>query len=267
MQALPLRVNAFFFAFTFVCFPFCAKQLILLLLFNRTRMNILEQLQEKYIQEFTQNVPFDEFLINILITALLASSLRWFYIRYGTAITNRRRFAANFLPLALGTLLIIMIVKSSIALSLGLVGALSIVRYRAAIKEPEELTFLFIAIGLGLAGGANQPLLGTIAFVLIIGLLYLSARLSGRRPWIHTENKLLIHIQSENKDLERFSQLLIARLPYVELRRMDVHAKGMELTFICKADQLSQLAAVKDALAEFAPDARLSIIEQPDLVI
>lgn len=267
MQALPIRVDAFFFAFVFVCFPFCVKQLILPGISTIHRMNILEQLQEKYIQEFTQNVPFDEFLVNILITAFLASALRWFYIRYGSAITNRRRFAANFLPLALGTLLIIMIVKSSIALSLGLVGALSIVRYRAAIKEPEELTFLFIAIGLGLAGGANQPLLGTIAFVLITGLLYLSIRLSGRRPWVHTENKLLVHIQSESKDLERFSELLTSRLPYVELRRMDIQAKGMELTFMCKAEQLSQLAAVKDAIAEFAPEARLSIIEQPDLVI
>ena len=53
-------------------------------------------------------------------------------------------------------MIIITIVKSSIALSLGLVGALSIVRFRAAIKEPEELTFLFICIAIGVGLGAGQ---------------------------------------------------------------------------------------------------------------
>ena len=49
-----------------------------------------------------------------------------------------------------------MIVKNSIALSLGLVGALSIVRFRAAIKEPEELTYLFLVIATGLGTGSGQ---------------------------------------------------------------------------------------------------------------
>ena len=52
-------------------------------------------------------------------------------------------------------MLIIFVVKSSLALSLGLVGALSIVRFRSAIKEPEELTFLFLNIALGIGFGAN----------------------------------------------------------------------------------------------------------------
>ena len=50
--------------------------------------------------------------------------------------------------------------KYSLALSLGLVGALSIVRFRAAIKEPEELVYLFLVIGLGLAFGSNQFAVG-----------------------------------------------------------------------------------------------------------
>ena len=144
-------------------------------------MDLIQKIQEQYIQEFSNNVPFDEFLLNIVVTALLVSLLRLFYIHFGNAISNRRKFAGNFLPLALGTLLIIMIVKSSIALSLGLVGALSIVRYRAAIKDPEELTYLFITIGIGLAGGANQPVLAIVAFTFITLLLYLNKRFTGHK--------------------------------------------------------------------------------------
>ena len=117
-------------------------------------MNTLEQLQERYISEFSNNVSIVDFVINVLVTSILVILLRAYYIRFGNAVSNRAKFSLIFLPLALGTLLIIMIVKSSIALSLGLVGALSIVRFRAAIKDPEELTFLFICIGLGLAGGS-----------------------------------------------------------------------------------------------------------------
>ena len=81
-------------------------------------MNILQKLQEQYVNEFNANIPLDEFLLNIIVVAILVSLLRIFYIRYGNSHTNRKRFAANFLPLALATLLVIMIVKSSIALFL-----------------------------------------------------------------------------------------------------------------------------------------------------
>ena len=146
---------------------------------NSAEWIFFQQIQERYIQEFSNNVPLGEFLINLLVATMLATMLRLFYIHFGNAISNRRRFASNFLPLALGTFLVIMIVKSSIALSLGLVGALSIVRFRAAIKDPEELVYLFMVIGIGLACGANQPLLAIIALLVILLIMWTSKQLTG----------------------------------------------------------------------------------------
>lgn len=228
-------------------------------------MNLLQQLQEKYIQEFSNNVPLGEFLLNILVTAILVSLLRLFYIRYGNAISNRRRFSDNFLPLALGTLLIITIVKSSIALSLGLVGALSIVRYRAAIKDPEELTYLFIVIGLGLAGGANQPLLAIFAFLLITTLLYIGKFISGKTPFRH-EERLFVNISTDLDDLEQITKILTDTLPYVELKRMDTLEKGLDLSFICKAESILQLNVLKNKISALSDATRLSIIDQPELI-
>ena len=74
--------------------------------------------------------------------------------------------------LGIATTIVITIVKSSLALSLGLVGALSIVRFRAAIKEPEELVYLFFIIGIGLANGANQFLVSILATSITISILY-----------------------------------------------------------------------------------------------
>ena len=229
-------------------------------------MDIFQKLQEKYIQEFSNNVPLDEFLFNMLLTALLVALLRLFYVHFGNAISNRRKFAANFLPLALGTLLIIMIVKSSIALSLGLVGALSIVRYRAAIKDPEELTYLFIAIGLGLAGGANQPILAIVAFALIIGLLFIGKKISGQKAF-KQEERLFIHIQTDLNDFSGISQLLTDTLPYVELKRMDTLEKGLHLSFVGRANDLQQLDQLRKVITDLSPATRLSIIDQPEVLL
>lgn len=229
-------------------------------------MNILQKIQEKYIEEFTNNIPFDEFLLNILVVALLVSLLRWFYIKYGNAISNRRKFANNFLPLALGTLLIIMIVKSSIALSLGLVGALSIVRFRAAIKDPEELTYLFIAIGLGLAGGANQPILAIVAFLLITFLLFINKVFTTKETF-RQEDRMYVNITTDVDDLGRITKLLTDVFPYVELKRLDTLDAGLDLSFICKAESMDQLSRVKDAVVGLSPQTRLSIVDQPDLIV
>lgn len=229
-------------------------------------MNILQKIQEKYIEEFTNNIPFDEFLLNIIVVALLTTVLRWFYIRFGNAISNRRRFSNNFMPLALGTLLIIMIVKSSIALSLGLVGALSIVRFRAAIKDPEELTYLFIAIGLGLAGGANQPILAIVAFLSITGLLFLN-KLMTTKETFRQEDRMYVNITTDVEDLSRITKLLADVFPYVELKRMDTLDEGMDLSYICKAESIDQLSQVKVAITGLSKQTRLSIVDQPDLIV
>ncbi len=229
-------------------------------------MNLLEKLQEKYIQEFNDNIPIDEFVLNILVVSVLVFLLRAFYIRFGTAISNRTRFSNNFLPLALGTLLIIMIVKSSVALSLGLVGALSIVRYRAAIKDPEELTYLFIVIGIGLAGGANQPILAVVAFALIVTLLYIHKHLTGRQGFKH-EDRMFVNIHTDLDDLKQISKLLSDHFSFVELKRMDTLEKGLDLSFICKADSLDQIAMVQKAITNLSANTRLSIIDQPDLIV
>ena len=97
-------------------------------------------------------------LLSLVIGFVLALVLRWHFERFGSTLSNRSEFAQVFPFILLTTVLIISVVTSSLALSLGLVGALSIVRFRTPIKEPEELAYLFIAIAMGLGLGADQRL-------------------------------------------------------------------------------------------------------------
>lgn len=226
-------------------------------------MNIIQKLQEKYIQEFSATVPIDEFILNLIIISVLVTILRWFYIRYGNSISNRQKFANNFLPLAMGTVLIIMVVKSSIALSLGLVGALSIVRFRAAIKEPEELVYLFIVIGLGLAGGANQPVLAMVAFFLILGILFLN-QIFIKKQNFKRDDKMFVNITTDLKDLKEISNVVTGLFPYVELKRLDTLENGLDITYLCKADGIDQINKAQQSISKISPATRLSIIEQPE---
>ena len=101
---------------------------------------------EKYLAETQESIPIFGFIINFLLTFLCSWTLSKVYKSYGTSISDRSLFSKNFIFISLTTMLIITIIKSSLALSLGLVGALSIIRFRTAIKEPEELMFLFISL-------------------------------------------------------------------------------------------------------------------------
>jgi len=120
-----------------------------------------------------ENIQIDlnNFVISLICAALLGLLIQLFYIRFSSTLSNRTQFSKNFVVLSIATCIVIMIVKSSLALSLGLVGALSIVRFRAAIKEPEELVYLFLIIATGLGCGAGQlkiTVVGIIFALLII---------------------------------------------------------------------------------------------------
>ena len=137
----------------------------------------LETLGRKDLENFFLNsnidINFSNFFIGILLSLILAYAVKYTYIKAGRALNDKHHFSDTFIPLAIITTLVITVVKFSLALSLGLVGALSIVRFRAAIKEPEELVYLFLVISIGLANGANQFLLSIIATAIIVTFLLL----------------------------------------------------------------------------------------------
>ncbi len=220
---------------------------------------------EEYLQEFNSTVNLAEFLINLATAALLALLLRWFYIKFGSSISNRHKFAQNFVPLALTTLLIITVIKSSLALSLGLVGALSIVRFRAAIKDPEELTYLFLTIAIGLVSGANKPLLAILAIICILPLIYFNQKIKGKS--FELEDKMFVNINTDNGNLSQISDLLKKHFRYVELKRMDHVKERLDLSFICNVESLESLETVRKSIADLSESTKISFVDKPDLVL
>ncbi|WMX16079.1 MULTISPECIES: DUF4956 domain-containing protein [unclassified Aureispira] len=221
---------------------------------------------EQLVENFNNSINIYAFLLNLIVATILSILLGQFYMRFGNAVANRKKFATNFIPLALTTVLIITIIKTSIALSLGLVGALSIVRFRAAIKDPEELIYLFLVIGIGLATGANYPILASIAVLFILVLLFINYKIQDRSRY-SKENMLYVNIASETTNIDAFVSVLKEKMDYVELKRMDRMSTGVDITFICKASSLESITAMQEQIITSTPNTTVSIVDQPDLIV
>jgi len=210
-------------------------------------------------------LDLNNFIINALLAALLSWILSAYYRRYGQSVSNRSQFAGNFMLLALSTMLIIYIVKSSVALSLGLVGALSIVRFRAAIKEPEELTFLFLVIGIGLGMGANQTAITLIAFVLILSLLYLQGRFRKSKAF-DLNNQMVVNISSESLSENQVNDIMKAKFSNLELRRMSQNAGKLYMSYVIAADNFSQLSEVKESILALDANGEFAFVDNKNMI-
>ena len=157
-------------------------------------------------------------------------------------------------------MLVITIVKTSLALSLGLVGALSIVRFRAAIKEPEELSYIFIAIGIGLGFGANQAVITTLAFIALTAVVFI---LNRTRHQEDSQN-LLFNVacsKSDGLDLKQFVDILTASCSKVELKRFDEDANEVQSSFIIEVRDFGELDKARKEITELGETVRVSYFD------
>lgn len=202
---------------------------------------------EEFLATQSVQLPVWDFVINLMIAAALAFLLGKVYGKYGTALSNRKQFAGNFMLLAMTTMLIISVVKSSIALSLGLVGALSIVRFRAAIKEPEELVYLFLTIGIGLGLGADQRLVTVVSFGIILGVIWLRYRAIAGDD---TQNLYLtIGSSGERRiELRDIVDILKRHCVAVDMKRFDESKDRLEAAFQVSFAGFAALEASKAEL-------------------
>lgn len=150
----------------------------------------------------------------MLLSAFCGEIIARVYRRYATTLGNKIAFSETFWLLATITATVIMIVKFSLALSLGLVGALSIVRFRAAIKEPEELVYLFLIITIGLAAGAGQSLASLAITLFSVIIIYIRNYLKkNNEKNLSLGDVDILSIESPNKEFDTFEKYAFSRNP------------------------------------------------------
>ena len=111
-------------------------------------------------------------LISLFFCIISSFILMFVYKNKANSLSSKIQISMIIPLLSNITFLVILIVKSSLALSLGLVGALSVIRFRTPVKEPEDLAFLFFAIALGIGYGAMQIFSTSIIFLILIVIIW-----------------------------------------------------------------------------------------------
>ena len=190
---------------------------------------------ENFILNSAPDISYSNFVVAILVSALLAFIVKLAYIRISRTLNDREYFSDIFVPLAIITTLVITVIKFSLALSLGLVGALSIVRFRAAIKEPEELVYLFFIIGIGLANGANQFLVSIICTFFIILILFIKKYYDDKKNDQNLSdssvNVMQIEIANSKEGVEKIIDILKTKTTYLKLKSFRVEKDLSQYVF------------------------------------
>ncbi len=176
-------------------------------------------------------IAFIPTTINFIFCIIMSFILRNFYINRSMSLVGKNHIGTILPALACIVFIVIVIVKSSLALSLGLVGALSIVRFRTPIKEPEELVYLFFAIALGLGYGANQTIITT--FLSIILLLVLNFWFY-RNAKTYSSNDFNLSLSWKNNEitLDEINAILSKYSQNLKIVRADKDADNSMAIFI-----------------------------------
>ena len=155
------------------------------------------------------------------------------------------------------------------ALSLGLVGALSIVRFRTPIKEPEELAYLFIAIAMGLGLGADQTVptvLGSFVILLAMALFKWTRR--------DTQSKnLYLSINLQNEEglpdllLNKLNELIGKHVTVSDLRRVDSRGNSFEVTYFIDIENHDRLSTLVDELRVVFSGIGITFLDQSRIPI
>jgi len=217
------------------------------------------------------NIQIDPLVLvfNLSVGLVLAMMVKYHYFRFGRALFGRDELS-NMIPLlTLTTILVISVIKASIALSLGLVGALSIVRFRTPIKEPEQLAYLFFSIAIGIGIGASVVLptfISTIFILIVVTVIKL----------YKTESKatgLTLNIQDKSgKNLVNNQEELIEIIKKfgtnVSIRRLSGSEKNSDLLFHLDLDQDDKVIALTKELQKRFPSFEFTFLHRdPNFIL
>ncbi|MFK0571738.1 DUF4956 domain-containing protein [Endozoicomonas sp.] len=208
-------------------------------------------------------------ILNLMIGYVLSSLIGIHFRKYSTAFGNRKDFSRLFPLLMLSVVLIITVVKSSLALALGLVGALSIVRFRTPIKEPEELMYLFLNIGIAIALGAGQTFAAMIACAVILILIAISKKRMARSFQEHGLFLSISYTVEENTSRESIltdlKSILTDHVLRMDLSRLDFSNSKVDALFFINIHTAEELDSIIFEVNNKFHQAQISILEQNDI--
>lgn len=169
-------------------------------------MGFLDLIKKGVVEEFTGKISTGDLVLSLVTAVVSALLIIYIYKRNYTGVSFTKAFALSLILLAMVTSLVIRTINSNLALSLGMVGALSIVRFRTAVKDPVDTIFMFWAITVGIMSGAGLYLT-TILATVILGVLYSLSYMLIFKP----VDKYLLVIKVDKKASKKITDKMAGR--------------------------------------------------------
>ena len=191
-----------------------------------------------------------EILINLGVSFIIGMFIFYVYKKTFQGVLYQRSFNVSLVAIAMVITLIIMTISGNLVLSLGMVGALSIVRFRTPIKDPVDLVFIFWAITIGIANGVSYfsiSIIGSIAITIV--LLFMTRKPEESQPFL-----LVLHvpttadsvpvIKEVRASVEHFMLKSKTITPDYEEITAEVRLKGDDTSFVNKLHNESKVTKV-----------------------
>ena len=188
-------------------------------------MGFLDLIKKGVVEEFTGTISTGELVLSLVTAVISALLITYIYKRNYTGVSYTKSFSLSIILLAMVTSLVIRTINSNLALSLGMVGALSIVRFRTAVKDPVDTIFMFWAITVGIMSGAGLYVI-TIIATLLLGVFYSLSYMFIFKP----NDKYLLIIKVEKKIAKQFSNEMKSKKKCV-LKTESIKEDIVELTY------------------------------------
>ena len=195
---------------------------------NHTTTNFSDVFKDNFLSGFslsTQNLTLPNVLISLGIAFLLGMVIYFIYKKTYRGVLYSHSFNLSLIMLSMVTTLVIMCISSAPALSLGMVGALSIVRFRTAVKDPMDTVYMFWAIAVGITVGANFILfsiIGTLVIAVILLVLSFTSNQTG-------QNYLLV-VHYDDRYAKEVTNAVNKMVPRYRLKSKTATRNGVEMT-------------------------------------
>ena len=204
--------------------------------------------KQSFLEFQSAGLTIADIATSLLFTFVISLLIFWLYKKSFRGVLYTHSFNVSLVMVSLVTALVIMTISTNLILSLGMVGALSIVRFRTAVKDPLDIVFMFWAIAVGIANGAMQFELAIVgSFFIAIVVVILSNIKLQNHPYLlvmHYKNidekEILIQLNKIIKSYKLKSKTVSNEL--VELT-LEVRVKKHNIDFV---DEISQINNVKD---------------------
>ena len=174
---------------------------------------------------------FPTILLSLVLALAAGLFIAWIYRRNYRGVMFSNNFTLTLVMMTLITCPVVMCIRESIQLSMGMVGALSIVRFRTAVKDPLDTAYMFWALTMGILLGAGQFFLTACAVVGIGLLLTVLVHIQSRGV-----NSYLLVVRMAD-DAERQTNQLVNNLKVQQLKSKTVSANGIEATYEVRVDK------------------------------